>query len=265
MLRLNAKVLGQAEGDLNGRTPVLRFDLPQRDGGAADQPCQLILGETQGFAAMLQPFPECKLNAHVRLRSPSYWVVSVFVSMSDTLDPRACASIECDRVPVQKAPITARLGRGEGTHQGICTGRHDQGRRMFITVYTYRAKPGMEEVTIALHTELSQYPVWHGPGFLSAELLQSLEDPLEFVEVTRLKMNALPGRRPASRNSLPGIRVSWRLLELGPSFSHFHSIVESRARPCVPGIAGLTATRVEGGVMRPWSPGGAGKSQSWSF
>ncbi len=95
---------------------------------------------------------------------------------------------------------------------------------MFITVYTYRTRADRSETTIELHRELGHHPDWRGPGFLSAELLQSLEDRQEFVEITRFSDEAL-ARATTRRSQF----LAWRsrlleTLEEGPSFSHFHSV-----------------------------------------
>jgi heme-degrading monooxygenase HmoA len=100
---------------------------------------------------------------------------------------------------------------------------------MFITVYSYRAREGHAQTTIRLHLELGRNPAWRGPGFLCGELLQSLENPSEFVEIARFESEQA-AREVVRRREF----TAWhaRLLEtldLGPSYSHFHIVVQSHA------------------------------------
>jgi heme-degrading monooxygenase HmoA len=104
-------------------------------------------------------------------------------------------------------------------------------RHMFITVYTYRARAPDPERTIELHFELSRNPAWHGPGFVSGELLQCLEDPQEFVEITRYE-----DEHSARETTRRPEYTAWcarlmETLELGPSFSHFRRAVQSQPDP----------------------------------
>jgi heme-degrading monooxygenase HmoA len=100
---------------------------------------------------------------------------------------------------------------------------------MFITVYTYRARSGESEAIIAIHEEWGKTPDLAFPGFFTRELLRSLEDPHEFVDVLRFESE--PAARDAERS---GAYAAWysRLLErldAGPSYSHFHTVCVSRS------------------------------------
>ena len=56
---------------------------------------------------------------------------------------------------------------------------------MFVTVSVYRARPGQEGAVVALHEEWQHLRKAGTEGFLSAELLRSLEDPLSFIDIAR--------------------------------------------------------------------------------
>jgi heme-degrading monooxygenase HmoA len=58
---------------------------------------------------------------------------------------------------------------------------------MFITVSMYRAREGQEGAVVALHEEWQRLRKGGSQGFLSAELLRSLQDPLSFIDIARFE------------------------------------------------------------------------------
>jgi len=102
---------------------------------------------------------------------------------------------------------------------------------MFITVYTYRAKHGSAWATIRLHEELGAHPAWRGPGFHSSELLQSLEDPQDFVEISRFEDERSARETTRKREFTAWYARLLETLELGPSYGHFQTAVRSETGP----------------------------------
>ena len=58
---------------------------------------------------------------------------------------------------------------------------------MFVTVSVYRARAGQESAVVALHEEWQHLRKAGTEGFLSAELLRSLKDPLSFIDIARFE------------------------------------------------------------------------------
>ena len=58
---------------------------------------------------------------------------------------------------------------------------------MFVTVALYRARSGQEDAVVALHEEWQHLRTTGTVGFLSAELLRSLEDPRSFIDIARFE------------------------------------------------------------------------------
>jgi heme-degrading monooxygenase HmoA len=58
---------------------------------------------------------------------------------------------------------------------------------MFVVVSVYRAMPGQEGAVVALHEEWQHLHKAGTAGFLSAELLRSLKDPLSFIDIARFE------------------------------------------------------------------------------
>ena len=58
---------------------------------------------------------------------------------------------------------------------------------MFVTVSVYRARAGQEGAVVALHEEWQHLRKAGTEGFLSAELLRSLKDPLSFIDIARFE------------------------------------------------------------------------------
>ena len=61
---------------------------------------------------------------------------------------------------------------------------------MFVTVSMYRAREGQEGAVVALHEEWQRLRKAGSEGFLSAELLRSLQDPLAFIDIARFENEA---------------------------------------------------------------------------
>ena len=58
---------------------------------------------------------------------------------------------------------------------------------MFVTVSVYRARPGQEGAVVSLHEEWQHLRKAGTGGFLSAELLRDLKDPLSFIDIARFE------------------------------------------------------------------------------
>jgi heme-degrading monooxygenase HmoA len=58
---------------------------------------------------------------------------------------------------------------------------------MFVMVSVYRARAGQEDKVVALHEEWQHLHRAGTAGFLSAELLRSLKDPLSFIDIARFE------------------------------------------------------------------------------
>jgi len=58
---------------------------------------------------------------------------------------------------------------------------------MFVMVSVYRARAGQEGAVVALHEEWQHLRKAGTSGFLSAELLRSLKDPLSFIDIARFE------------------------------------------------------------------------------
>lgn len=65
-----------------------------------------------------------------------------------------------------------------------------RGSEMFVSVLTYRIRPGDEDAIVALHEDWHRRRQAHPPGFLSGELLHSLIDPQTFIQVIRFEDQA---------------------------------------------------------------------------
>ena len=61
---------------------------------------------------------------------------------------------------------------------------------MFVTVFTYRAKPGQEAEIVALHEDWQRNRLHSAPGYLSGELLRGIKDPQQFVTIARFESQA---------------------------------------------------------------------------
>ncbi len=58
---------------------------------------------------------------------------------------------------------------------------------MFVTLSTYRARPGEEDAMIALHEDWQRHQQPHVRGYLSGELLRSVEATGEFIAIMRFE------------------------------------------------------------------------------
>ncbi len=56
---------------------------------------------------------------------------------------------------------------------------------MFVTICTYRAKPGEEDAIIALHEDRERNQHLKAKGYLSGELLEVIDDPRTFIDIAR--------------------------------------------------------------------------------
>ena len=58
---------------------------------------------------------------------------------------------------------------------------------MFVTVSTYKAKPGEEDAIIALHEDWQRNQQPRAKGYLSGELLRNVHDHNEFMAIMRFE------------------------------------------------------------------------------
>ena len=56
---------------------------------------------------------------------------------------------------------------------------------MFIVVYTYRARASEEDAIVALHEDWQRTLRSRARGYLSGELLHSVQDPRAFIAIAR--------------------------------------------------------------------------------
>ena len=82
---------------------------------------------------------------------------------------------------------------------------------MFVTVFTYKAKPGEEDAIIALHENWQRNLQPRAKGYLSGELLRNISDHNEFVAIMRFE-----NREAAQALANDAEQVAWyrRLVSL---------------------------------------------------
>lgn len=67
---------------------------------------------------------------------------------------------------------------------------------MFVTVFSYRAKPGQEDAVIALHDEWERDRLPRAKGYVSGELFRDIRDSRRFITIARFE-NAEAARTTA--------------------------------------------------------------------
>jgi len=65
-----------------------------------------------------------------------------------------------------------------------------QEARMFVTVFTYRARAGEEDAVVALHEDWQRTRRARAPGFVAGELLTAQNDARAFIDVARFETEA---------------------------------------------------------------------------
>lgn len=95
---------------------------------------------------------------------------------------------------------------------------------MFLTVYVYRTKFGMDDKVVKLFEEWQRNICLKMPGYLSGELLVSIHDPLEFITITRFANEdaAWALTQDPEHSTWYGHLV--RLTELGPVVTHYRCV-----------------------------------------
>lgn len=58
---------------------------------------------------------------------------------------------------------------------------------MFVTISIYKAKPGEEDAIIALYEDWQRTLRPRTQGYLSGELLRSIENPCEFIAISHFE------------------------------------------------------------------------------
>lgn len=61
---------------------------------------------------------------------------------------------------------------------------------MFVTVFTFRARPGQEAGIVALHEDWQRSRLDLARGYLSGELLRGIKDSQQFVTIARFESQA---------------------------------------------------------------------------
>jgi len=86
---------------------------------------------------------------------------------------------------------------------------------MFIVVYTYRARAGEEDAIVALHEDWQRTLRSRARGYLSGELLHSLQDPRAFIAVARYEDEASARAAAADPEQVAWQRRLASLTEVG--------------------------------------------------
>ena len=82
---------------------------------------------------------------------------------------------------------------------------------MFVTISIYKAKPGEEDAIIALYEDWQRTLRSRTQGYLSGELLRSIENPREFITILHFE-----SQEAAQRNTSSPEQGAWyrRLISL---------------------------------------------------
>ncbi len=70
---------------------------------------------------------------------------------------------------------------------------------MFVSVYSYRARPGEEDAVVALYEDWQRTRRDRAVGFVDGQLLRTADDPRAFIAVARFESEA--AARASARDS----------------------------------------------------------------
>lgn len=90
---------------------------------------------------------------------------------------------------------------------------------MYVTVFTYRVRPGQEDIAIALHEEWERQRGSRVAGYLGGELLVSQADPCQFIDIARFADEAAARANANDSEQDAWYRRLVSLLEAEPVFT----------------------------------------------
>ncbi|MFZ0215125.1 MAG: antibiotic biosynthesis monooxygenase [Candidatus Dormiibacterota bacterium] len=90
---------------------------------------------------------------------------------------------------------------------------------MFVTVLTYRARPGEQDAVVALHEDWQRKRRSTADGFIAGELLYALNDPQTFFDVARFETEEAARFVTANWEQDAGYRRLASLCEAEPVFT----------------------------------------------
>jgi len=88
---------------------------------------------------------------------------------------------------------------------------------MFVVVCTYQARKGEEDAIVALHEDWQHALRSRARGYLSGELLHSVQDPRAFIAIARYEDEAAARAAAAAREHVAGQRRLASLREIEPA------------------------------------------------
>jgi quinol monooxygenase YgiN len=94
---------------------------------------------------------------------------------------------------------------------------------MFIVVCTYRARKGEEDAIVALHEDWEHTLRPRAVGYLSGELLRSVQDPRAFIAITRYVDEASARAAAADPENIAWQRRLTSLTDTEPTCIAYHS------------------------------------------
>ena len=97
--------------------------------------------------------------------------------------------------------------------------RERGGRKMFVTVFTYRARAGEEDAVVALHEDWQRTRRDKARGFLTGELLNAQGDSRAFIDVARFETEDAARAVAADREQDAWYRRLTSLCESEPVFT----------------------------------------------
>jgi antibiotic biosynthesis monooxygenase (ABM) superfamily enzyme len=102
------------------------------------------------------------------------------------------------------------------------------GDKIFVTVFTYRARPGEEDAVVALHEDWQRTRRAKAAGFLTGELLKDHGDTRSFIDVARFESEEAARAVAADRAQDAWYRRLTSLCESEPIFTDCLVAWESR-------------------------------------
>ncbi len=91
--------------------------------------------------------------------------------------------------------------------------------QLFVTISTYRAKPGEEDAIIALHEDWQRKQGSKAEIYLSWELLRNIEAPREFIVIAYFKSEELARAMVDNLNQDTWYSRLVSLIEEGPNWT----------------------------------------------
>lgn len=94
---------------------------------------------------------------------------------------------------------------------------------MFITVCIYRARAGEEDAVVALHEDWQRTQRQKARGYVSGELLESIEHPRLFIGITRFESQEAAQAVTEDPDYVAWFRRVASLTEEEPALAGYHS------------------------------------------